>query len=177
MDAKGGPPSQTTASWFRVISARRTSERIAGSGYSVRDSIVQDESGRKSLTAEMGHADFYELKGPGIEITYRRSDGELTTMSDEFDLLADGKFVADTAVQPEIGILATAVVLPSSRAGLRITLTLLLPEVDVEADSKTPTEVTGGAIITHVFKNVVSRSSPVLQSYEVRPLQGTASAG
>jgi hypothetical protein len=88
----------------------------------------------------MGHADFYELKGPGIEITYRRSDGELTTMSDEFDSLSDGKFVADTAVQPEIGILATAVVLPSSRAGLRITLTLLLPEVDVEADSRASTE-------------------------------------
>jgi hypothetical protein len=121
MDATGGPPSQTTAFWLRVISAMRTSERIAGSAYSgrigrnlrrerngsrsrprlawnVRDSIARDESGRKSLTAEMGHADFYELKGPGIEITYRRSDGELTTVSDEFDLLSDGKFVADAVV-------------------------------------------------------------------------------
>jgi hypothetical protein len=128
------------------------------------------------LTGETRQADFYELKGPGIEITYRRSDGEVTTRSDEFDDLSGGRFVADATVQPDIGILATAVVLPSSRAGLRITLTLLLPEVNLEAGSQAPTELTGAAIITRVFKRVVSSRPPVLQRYAVLPLQGTASS-
>ena len=129
------------------------------------------------MTDELREADFYELEGPGIEITYRRSDGELTITGDELAFSSDNKFVADATVQPELGLVATAVLLPSSRAGLRITLTLVLPEVSLEPGSNAATDLTGAAIITSIFKRVVGGPRPVLQSYDVRPLQGAASSG
>jgi hypothetical protein len=77
----------------------------------------------------------------------------------------------------ELGLLATAVLLPSSRNGTRITLTLVLPEVKLKTGSTAPVEVTGGAIVTRNFQDVGGGPPPVLQSYEVRPLKGTASPG
>ena len=115
----------------------------------------------------------YELKGPGLEITYRRSDGQVDAKIDEssYDNLD-----ANLTVEPEVGILVTAVLLPSSRSGIRMTLALLLPEVEWQL-TRTVSEkadVTGVAVVTDIYKEVVGGPPPVLQKYGVRPLEGTA---
>jgi hypothetical protein len=115
----------------------------------------------------------YDLKGPGLEITYRRSDGELDAKIDESSYEA---LAADLTAAPEIGIFVNAVLLPSSRNGTRITLTLLLPEVKWQLTRKLSesAEVTGVAVVTDIYKNLVDGPPPVLQKYEARPLEGTA---
>jgi hypothetical protein len=121
----------------------------------------------------MREARVYELKGAGLEITYRRSDGELDA---KIDGSSYEKLDADLAVEPEIGMLVTAVLLPSSRNGTRVTLTLVLPEARWEltrALSETA-EVTGVAVVTDHYKDLVSGPPPVLQKHRMRPLEGTA---
>jgi hypothetical protein len=115
----------------------------------------------------------YNLKGPGLEITYRRSDGELDAKIDESSY---EKLQADLTAAPEIGISVNSVLLPSSRNGTRITLTLLLPEVKWRLTRKLSesAEVTGVAVVTDIYKDVVDGPPPVLQKYEARPLEGTA---
>jgi hypothetical protein len=115
----------------------------------------------------------YDLKGPGLEITYRRSDGELDARIDDASYEA---LAADLTAAPEIGIFVNAVLLPSSRNGTRITLTLLLPEVKWQLTRKLSesAEVTGVAVVTDIYKNLVDGPPPVLQKYEARPLEGTA---
>jgi hypothetical protein len=115
----------------------------------------------------------YEMKGPGLAITYRRSDGELDA---EVDGSSYEKLEADLTLAPEIGVLVSAVLLPSSRNGTRITLTLLLPEVKwrlTRAVSERA-EVTGVAIVTDMYADLVDGPPPTLQKYEARPLEGTA---
>jgi hypothetical protein len=115
----------------------------------------------------------YDLKGPGLEITYRRSDGELDARIDDASYEA---LAADLTAAPEIGIFVNAVLLPSSRNGTRITLTLLLPEVKWQLTRKLSesAEVTGVAVVTDIYKELVDGPPPVLQKYEARPLEGTA---
>jgi hypothetical protein len=123
---------------------------------------------------ETTQADVYELRGSQTELTYRRSTGELTLRQGSED---PRTFDTEATVNPEIGILVTAVLIPITRAGLRVTLTLVLPEVNLEAGSKGSVEVNGAAITTSLLGGAVGRSREVLQQYEVDPLQGTASAG
>jgi hypothetical protein len=115
----------------------------------------------------------YDLKGPGLEITYRRSDGKLDAKIDESSY---EELEADLTAAPESGIFVNAVLLPSSRNGTRITLTLLLPEVKWELTRKLSesAEVTGVAVVTDSYRDLVGGPPPVLQKYEARPLEGTA---
>lgn len=114
----------------------------------------------------------YDLKGPGLEVTYRRSDGELDARIDEssYEKLAADLNTAET------GMVVNAILLPSSRNGTRISLTLLLPEVKWRLTRKLSetAEVTGVAIVADIYKDLVDGPPPVLQKYEARPLEGTA---
>lgn len=114
----------------------------------------------------------YEMNGPGLTITYRRSDGEIDA---EVDGSSYEKLEADLTVS-EIGMLVNAVLLPSSRNGTRITLTLLLPEVRwrLTRALSERAEVTGVAIVTDIYTDLVDGPPPTLQKYEARPLEGTA---
>src|SRR5918995_5439008 len=98
------------------------------------------------MSAERVRAEVYDLKGPGIELTYHRSDGKLDITGDDH-LLAHDALDARATVEPEIGLHLTATLLHSSRAGTRVMLTLLLPEVSWEpGTSQDPEKVTGVAI-------------------------------
>jgi hypothetical protein len=123
---------------------------------------------------ETTQADVYELEGSQTDLTYRRSTGELTLRRESQD---PDTFDTEATVSPELGILVTAVLVPITRAGIRVVLTLVLPEVNLEAGTKGPVEVTGVAITTSLLGGAVGRSREVLQQYEIDPLQGTASAG
>jgi hypothetical protein len=116
---------------------------------------------------------FYDLKGPGLEITYRRGDGELDAKVDDSSYEA---LEADLTAAPDSGIFVNAVLLPSSRNGTKVTLTLLLPEVKWELTRRLSesAEVTGVAVVTDSYKDLVDGPPPVLQKYEARPLEGTA---
>ncbi|WP_328966701.1 hypothetical protein [Streptomyces sp. NBC_00239] len=115
----------------------------------------------------------YDLSGPGIEIRYRR--GDLTIDGDDLPLgrqhFVDGENL--TAVATEMGTEITAVILSSSRNGTKITLRVLLPEVLPGAT--TESEVTGVAVITRQFRDVLDGPPDVLQEYDVRPLTGSVS--
>ncbi len=128
------------------------------------------------MSDEGTRADVYHLKGPGIELTYRRSDGKLDITGDDHLLVHDA-LEALVTVEPEIGLHLTATLLDSSRSGSRLTLTLLLPEVSWGREaSRDPEAVTGVAVVTQSFKNAVGGPPPVLQSHDdVRRLEGTAS--
>jgi hypothetical protein len=128
------------------------------------------------MTGEVTWADVYHLKGPGIELTYRRRDNKLDIAGDDHLLNQDG-LDARATVDPDIGLHLTSTLLESSRNGTRVMLTLLLPEVSWSPEaSEAPTPVTGAAIVTNCFEDVVSGPPPVLQNYEaVRRLEGTAS--
>jgi hypothetical protein len=108
-----------------------------------------------------------------LEITYRRSDGELDARIDERSY---ENVEANLTLEPETGILVNAVLLCSSRNGTRITLTLLLPEVRWRLTRKLTerAEVTGVAVVTDTYKDLVDGPPPVLQKYEARPLEGAA---
>jgi hypothetical protein len=129
------------------------------------------------MAARARRALVYTLKGHGIEITYKTKERELTVVGDDLRVATDGKLDVEHAVEQEVGSLVTAVLLPSTRNGTRITLTLLLPRVDLAADQPGAHEVTGAAIVTNHFENVVGGAPPVLQSYDVRPLRGSVSPG
>ncbi len=129
------------------------------------------------MSDEKTRADVYRLKGAGIELTYRRSDGRLDITGDDH-LLNHDDLDARATVAPEIGLQVTATLLESSRAGTRVVLTLLLPEVSWPEATQEPEEVTGVAIVTSSFKDAVSGPPPVLQKHDdVRRLEGTASRG
>jgi len=126
----------------------------------------------------MSEAVAYDLHGPGIEIKYHR--GDLLVDSDD-DLLkcrsfhrGDGNF---SETPDEIGERITAVLLPSSRAGMRMSLSLILPDVGLTGDDSSPpaTEVIGAAIITEQLQHLVGSRPAVLQHYEVLPLTGSVS--
>jgi hypothetical protein len=128
------------------------------------------------VKSERTEADVYHLKGPGIELTYRRRDGKLDISGDDHWFGQDD-LDARATVEPEMGLHVGATLLESDRGGHRYTLTLLLPEVSWESEaSQAPEAVTGVAIVTKSFDNAVGGPPPVLQSYDdVQRLEGTAS--
>ena len=121
-------------------------------------------------------ADVYHLKGPGIDLTYRRSDGKLDIAADD-SVLASDALDAPATVEPEVGLHVTATLLDSDRSGRRYTLTLLLPEVRWRPEtSQGPEAITGVVIVTRSSENAVGGPPPVLHSHDdVRRLEGTAS--
>ncbi|MET9686063.1 hypothetical protein [Streptomyces coeruleorubidus] len=117
----------------------------------------------------------YDLRGPDIEIKYH--DGDLLIEGDDPLLPANHILREDENLSeaPDgIGSLITTELLASSRNGTRVTLSLILPDVGFTSDEATP-EVTGVAIITRQFKDVIGSRPAVLQSYGVRTLTGSAS--
>jgi hypothetical protein len=117
----------------------------------------------------------YDLRGPGIEIKY--NDGDLLIEGDDPLLPANQILREDENLSeaPDgIGSLITTELLASSRNGTRVTLSLILPDVGFTGDEATP-EVTGVAIITRQFEDVMGSRPAVLQSYGVRTLTGSAS--
>ncbi|WP_326673448.1 hypothetical protein [Streptomyces canus] len=114
----------------------------------------------------------YDLRGPGIEIRYK--DGDLSIVGDG---VPDGHFPHDgelTTAATEMGTEITAVLLSASRNLTKITLKLMLPDV-VPKDTTARSEVTGAAIITRQFRDVIGQPPPdVLQQYDVKPLTGSA---
>ncbi|MFC4122869.1 hypothetical protein [Nonomuraea zeae] len=110
----------------------------------------------------------YELRGPGVQITYRQ--GELSVDGDA-SYLQDRQFTGDGLEESAIGIgrLVTAVLVPVNRSGSEITLTLLLP--DAAPEDGVGAQATGVAVITNQ-----GDESTVRQHYEVRPLSGSVSS-
>ncbi|MEU7436143.1 hypothetical protein AB0B07_35725 [Streptomyces sioyaensis] len=114
----------------------------------------------------------YDLRGPGIEITYKK--GDLSITGDDVPtqhFQQDGEFVTAAT---EMGTEITAVLLSASRNDTKITLKLVLP--DVVLKDTTRSDVTGAAIITRQFRDVLGGPPDVLQSYDVRPLTGSAAS-
>jgi hypothetical protein len=121
------------------------------------------------MEATMNGTTKYELRGPGIEITYRK--GELSVNGDQ-SYLQDHQFTGDDSLDESatnIGNMVTAVLDENIRVGTKVLLTLLLPDVSPQ-DGAEGEQVTGVAVIT----NAVGGSS-VEQEYEARPLSGSAS--
>ena len=122
----------------------------------------------------MAHSVSFHLEGPSITIDY--GNGELRVDGD--DHLLQQTFGSDSADRlrtetSDIGTVITAVLLPSSRNGTKITLILLVPQVEFGA-GVTSADVTGVAIVTKQFRDVISAAPDVLQEYETRELRGTA---
>lgn len=129
------------------------------------------------MSDEETPADVYHLKGPGIELTYRRSEGKLDIAADD-RVLASEALDAPAKVEPDFGLLVTATLLDSDRGGGRHMLTLLLPEVRWGPEaSQDPEAITGVAIVTRSLEHAVGGPPPVLQRHDdVRRLEGTATA-
>jgi hypothetical protein len=130
------------------------------------------------MSEEGTRAEIYDVKGPGIELTYRRSDGKVDINSEDDSLLRQEDLDVVETVEPEVGLHLTATLLPSTRAGTRIMLTVLLPEVrwppGTEGDSEA---ITGVATVSESFERFGGHHPPpVRQSYgDPRRLEGTAS--
>jgi hypothetical protein len=119
--------------------------------------------------------DVYELEGSGIKLEYRRCDGKLNISGGDDHLLNTDNLDAEVAVEPDTGLHVTATLLDSSRNGTRVTLTLLLPELRETPGRLGTMKVTGVAIVTSSFRDLVDGQPPVLQSQgEVHRLEGTA---
>ena len=118
----------------------------------------------------------YNLQGPGITVGY--GDGKLTLGTDDQGLTAlkvasEENPHSVTTTTTENGIAINTVLLVSDRRGVGYTLSLLLPEVDL-GPQETNADVTGVAIITLQYRNIVGGPPAVLQQYEVKALSGTA---
>ena len=125
------------------------------------------------MADEQTRAEIYHLKGPEIELSYRRSANKLDIAGDDH-LLTQDDLDAHTTSASEAGLHITATLLESSRNGTKVVLILLLP--DVSTAGHEPIAVTGVAVVTRSFKDVVGGPPPVLQSYDdVRRLEGTVS--
>ena len=127
------------------------------------------------MTTQISQATRYTLTGPGLEIEYSPRDGELTVESEDWPQVSGETLETTVTEERDIGTLVTAVLLPSSRNGTRVTLTLLLPETEFEV-SRAPkkADATGVAVFTSNFKEVVGGPPQVLQKYEALSLEGTA---
>ncbi|MEJ7785493.1 MAG: hypothetical protein WKF96_11870 [Solirubrobacteraceae bacterium] len=114
----------------------------------------------------------YRLRGPGIEVTYQRGDSEIALqLSDSgLDHLSGTREV--TAATDELLGARVDAELLISRGGVRIILTLLLPEA-ADAEVGPPVEVSAVAVLTHNYARAMSTRPPVQQKYEVKPLTGT----
>jgi hypothetical protein len=121
-----------------------------------------------------GESGLYELAGPGLAVRYRQDDGKLDLTGDDH-LLTQEDLDAEATVDPVIGVRVTATLIDSTRNGTRVTLTLLLPEVGWDGTAESH-EVTGVAIVTRSFRDLVGGPPQVLQRHEEpRPLRGTVS--
>lgn len=125
---------------------------------------------------ERAPADVYRVKGPGIEITYRRQDNRLEVAGDD-SLLARADDPTLAAVETESGLLVTATLLPSDRGGTRHMLVILLPEVHRAAESPGGSHpVTGLAIRTTARLGGTSVPVGAVQKYsDAIRVEGTAS--
>jgi len=121
-------------------------------------------------------ADVYKVEGPGIEITYRRQDGRLEITGDD-SLLARADDATLAAVETESGLLVTATLLPSDRAGRRHMLVILLPEVHRGPESGGGSHpVTGLAIRTTAMLGGTTVPVGAVQQYsDAIRVAGTAS--
>jgi hypothetical protein len=120
-------------------------------------------------------ASLYQLDGEGLSIIYNDRDNTLTVDLDEQQHLS-GEHAAHTKALSHLGTLITAELLSSTRNGARITITVLVPEVGWPP-SRAPhaADISGVAIITRNFRNVVGGAPPVLEHYDtVVTLTGTA---
>ncbi|SDL95025.1 hypothetical protein [Nonomuraea jiangxiensis] len=110
----------------------------------------------------------YELRGPGIEITYRQGD---LSLNGDKPYLQDRHFTGDGQLEESsvgIGRLVTAELVPINRSGSEVILTLLLPNTYLQ-DGAAGEPATGVAVITE------TNDSTVRQHYDVRPLSGAVS--
>ena len=121
------------------------------------------------MSSDVGtQTDVYRLSGEGIEISYRRGDGKL-------DISGGGDDHLLNQTDPETGLHVSATLLESSRNGTKVMLTLLVPELREGPRRVRTQEVTGVAVITSSFRNLVDGPPPVLQSHgDVRRLEGIA---
>jgi hypothetical protein len=121
----------------------------------------------------------YRLEAPGLEITYKRRHNALTlAVSDDCDLFpardeVSGSYVAAAVTEPAIGIRADAEL--HSEINRRITLTLLLPEVQWQAIDAETVKVGCVAVVTVWFFQTYMDASYPLEHYHVRQLTGTVS--
>jgi hypothetical protein len=132
----------------------------------------------EAMSTEVVPADVYHLKGSDIELTYRRGDGNLDVNfadADHSSFGRDGVDVNETVA--EDGLHLTATLLESTRSGMGILLTVLLPDVRwAPSTSPTTEDVTGVAAVTSTYEHTVGGPRPVLHSYsDPWHLEGTAS--
>ena len=124
----------------------------------MKDAVVQTE--------------VYRLKGPRLEVTYRRGEAEVTLEIADPDLShLSGRRGVAVVTEPDIGMRLDGELL-FSRGGVRVMLTLLLPEIDRGNMDGDAVELNGAAIITHVFRGSV-KQVPAQQSYDITELKGT----
>ncbi len=123
------------------------------------------------MTDTAEQRELYRLKGEGLEITYRRANDELVVEIADSDLShLSGRREATAVMEPDIGLRIDEELL-FSRGGVRVILTLLLPEINPAEMGGNSAEVNGAAIITHAFKGS-AKQQPNLHSYDVRELKG-----
>ena len=115
----------------------------------------------------------YDLKGPGLEIHYAPQEGTLDVSTgglwDAFDTRHfTGDAITTTPfVEAQMGQLVTVGLIPETRTGMRMSLTLLLP---VGASDS----ATGAAIVTQE-QDIDGRGNVVVRRYEIRTLAGAVS--
>ncbi len=113
----------------------------------------------------------YQLRGDGIEVAYRRGDAEvILTLADDSHL---GGTRPAVATEDPLGVRVVAELL-TSRANVRHTLTLFVPEADYgELPPGTPTEVEALAVIARDLSQALAGRQATVQVYDVKPLTGT----
>lgn len=116
----------------------------------------------------------FQLSGSDIDVTYDGGSGALFVRGSGFWSLEDGAtFEGDRVSRTNLdgGQLLRVVLLASSRAGIATSLTVLLPQVN-HASAEAESDVTGAAVITQDYQDVVGGPPAALQQYDIRPLQG-----
>ncbi|GAA4862489.1 hypothetical protein GCM10025787_54560 [Saccharopolyspora rosea] len=122
----------------------------------------------------------FQLSGPDVEVTYDGATGTLFVRGQNFWSLEDGAtFDADRITRADLdgdGQMLQVVLLVSSRAGVRTTLSVLLPQVNEDrADAES--DVTGAAVLIDDYHNLVGGPPAVPQQYDIRPLRGKLRIG
>ena len=123
----------------------------------------------------------FQLSGPDVEVAYDAATGALFVRGQNLlDLEQGATFEADRVTRSDLdgaGQMLQVVLLASSRAGVRTTLSVLLPQVDEDRADVAESDVTGAAVLVDDYREVVGGPPAVLQQYDVRPLRGKLRTG
>ena len=117
----------------------------------------------------------FKLSGDNVELRFQ--DETLHILSKNMPLTADGKTFPSDSIDTsdtDLGERLTIVLLSSDRMGRRYTLHVIVPKT---SPIKSEVPIDGAAILVTDHSGTVGGPPNVLQSYDVRHLTGTMSAG